>query len=73
MNVPIKKMTIKKYLDGHKTYEIGTLFDVKFEDKDYLLPVPQSEIEKAPRQRLFVTCASERNREGSCIRSEPWV
>ncbi len=48
MNVPIKKMTIKKYLDGHKTYEIGTLFDVKFEDKDYLFPVPQSEVEKAP-------------------------
>ncbi|GEM_PF-116470 len=46
MNVPIKKMTVKKYLDGHKTYEVGTLFDAKFEDKDYLFPIPQAEIEK---------------------------
>ncbi len=46
MNVPIKKMKVKKYLDGHKTYEVGTLFDAKFEDKDYLFPIPQAEIEK---------------------------
>jgi len=42
----IKKMTIKKYLDGHKTYDVGTLFEAKFEDKDYLFPIPQEEIEK---------------------------
>ncbi len=47
MNTPATRMDIKKDIaTGEKTYTVETMYQRAFSDKDYLVPIPQSEIEK---------------------------
>ena len=49
----VHAITIKKYPDGKKTYEVDKLRsdvggDRKWDDKMYWLPIPKSEMDKNP-------------------------
>lgn len=46
LNVPAKGISIKKAGDGKKTYSVFTIEQRRFQEKNYLVPIPQSEIDK---------------------------
>jgi hypothetical protein len=47
LNTDFTRMEIKKFADGHKTYEVKFWKKANFaEPRDYLFPIPQSEIDK---------------------------
>ena len=47
MNSPATKMEIRKDLaTGKKTYSVQIMYQRAFPDKNYLLPIPQTDIEK---------------------------
>ena len=46
LNVPAKGISIKKDASGHKTYSVFTIEPRHFNDKNYLVPIPQAEIDK---------------------------
>lgn len=46
-NLDLLKMDITKQADGTKTYTVKTLTERQFEEKDYLLPIPRTEIDKS--------------------------
>ncbi len=46
-NIDIKKVDITKHGDGTKSYVIGTLLERNFAEKNYLLPIPRTEIDKS--------------------------
>lgn len=48
MNKPLQKMSITKNEDGTKTYKVETITVPNMTEKDYYLPIPQSEIDKNP-------------------------
>ncbi len=41
-----ERMTIIKDASGHKTYKVETFQERNFNDRNYLMPIPQDEIEK---------------------------
>ena len=46
LNVPAKGISIHKDANGNKTYSVFTIEQRHFSDKNYLVPIPQSEIDK---------------------------
>lgn len=46
LNVPAKGISIQKDANGNKTYEDFIVEERNFYDRNYLVPIPQSEIEK---------------------------
>jgi hypothetical protein len=46
LNVPAKGISITKDINGNKTYKVFTVEERHFSDKNYLVPIPQSEIDK---------------------------
>lgn len=48
LNVPAKGIAIKKDAGGNKTYTVFTVEERHFYPKNYLVPIPQPEIEKDP-------------------------
>jgi len=48
LNVPARGMSIKKDVSGHKTFSVFNIEDRHFFTKNYLVPIPQSEIDKDP-------------------------
>jgi starch-binding outer membrane protein, SusD/RagB family len=46
LNVPAKGISIHKDANGNKTYKAFTIEQRHFSDKNYLVPIPQSEIDK---------------------------
>lgn len=48
LNVPAKGISIRKDAGGNKTYSVFTVEERHFYDKNYLVPIPQAEIEKDP-------------------------
>jgi starch-binding outer membrane protein, SusD/RagB family len=46
LNVPAKGMSIRKDSNGHKTYTVFVIEERHFHEKNYLVPIPQSEIDK---------------------------
>lgn len=46
LNVPAKGISITKDANGNKTYKVFTVEERHFSPKNYLVPIPQSEIDK---------------------------
>ena len=47
MNTPATRMDIRKDLTtGVRTFTVQTMYQRGFTDKNYLIPIPQAEIEK---------------------------
>lgn len=46
LNIPAKGIQIKKSANGTKTYTVFTIEKRGFSEKNYLVPIPQSEIDK---------------------------
>ena len=49
LNVPAKGISIQKDANGHKTYSVFTIEPRHFDTKNYLVPIPQSELDKDPQ------------------------
>lgn len=47
LNQPLLRMDIVKATNGTKTYTIKKLYDSKFLDKHYLIPIPRAEVDKS--------------------------
>jgi hypothetical protein len=46
LNKPTKGISITKDASGNKTYKVFTIEARHFSEKNYLVPIPQSEIDK---------------------------